>query len=777
MKRIQNQRNAFRYFNRFVLFLVVCPILSLQYGIAQGEAEESAQVQQLERTVVESVRPVPARAPTQVRRTAPAPAPVPEPLIIDDEVPEMSYGDTSSSTALFGSTPLIETPFSVGVIDQEMIQERRAFSAEEALLYEPSVTRPYGGGFYNRADFSIRGFAPDTLQSYRIDGLPLINMAEPAIDDKERIEVLKGPAGLRFGFVPPGGAINYVRKRPTEELSRSISTDVDTFGGIYSQIDISDTLSTGGGNTSVSSAKNPWGKNASAKSPVEGGGTLGYRFVIAGDNFDSYYDNAGGDRLHGSAFLEWKPNDDVSIWTSISGQNRERNGYGGILVSGTGTVFDTGVDSNLMQRWGHNRQESLDFAVGADIQLDDGWMIRTSTSYGEVDRSGYQSWPGPVIDTGDFADFEWLIGTQSWEYWSHHTHLEGELYTGPLKHEFVVGGEYRYIGSSRSPEPRGSNLIGINNVYNLQDLPPLGSDPQGSVLNYEDTEFSFFATDTVELTDWLSVLGGVRYAEIESKYLDPVTGAVSSSYHESVLSPTAAVMFEPAEDVHAYVSYTQGMTMGGTAPLMAVNALENMPPIESSQIEVGVKAELLDDRLYGEFAYFNIEQDLEYLNDDRVYTQDGLRVHEGFEFQLRGQLTDSLQAGVSAMILDADQKDTGDPFLNGRIPDNVPEYKATAWLDWEVPQVPGLALSLNTVFVGERFADSYEQFAMDEYFLINAGARYRFETVDKDWTLRLYLENLSDERYFYAGSFIPGYNGQLEYGAPVSATFSVQVDF
>lgn len=750
--------------------------LAFPWRVIPANAEEAPT--ELDTTVVEGQQPQPR--PRPVVQPAPVPAPVsePEPLILDDEYDEISRGDVISSTALFGDMPLIEVPFSVGVIDQEIIKERRAFTAADALLYEPSITQPFSDGFYNRSDFSIRGFAPDTFQSYRVDGLPYINMVEPAIDDKERIEILKGPAGLRFGFVPPGGAINYVRKRPTPYQYRSISADIDTFGSFYSQIDVSDTLSLGGTTTSYEpSAKNPWSKNPSAKVPLEEGGTLGYRFVAAGDSFDDFYRNAGGDRVFGSAFFEWKPNENVSVWTSISGQNRERQGYGGVAVSGNGILLDTGVQTNLMQPWGHNRQEVLDFAVGADIQLNENWMLRTSTNYGEAARSGYQSWLGPVADNGDFADVEWLIGTQSWDYWSHHTHLEGEFYTGGIKHDLVVGGEYRFTESSRSPQPRGSNVLGINNVYNLQTLPWLGMDPQGSAPFYEDTEFSFFATDIIELSDWFSVLGGLRYAELQGVSIDQLTGASTTSYQESVYSPTGAIMIEPVENVHTYVSYTQGMTQGGTAPMNAINALENLPPLESRQLEVGVKAELVEGRLYGEFAAFQIEQDLEYLNNGLLYVQDGLRVHEGFEFLLSAQVTDNVSAGVSAMFLDPVQEDTGDPLLDGRIPDNVPEYKATAWLDWEVPQVPGLGLSVNGVFVGERFADSYEQYPMEEYFIINAGARYRFLAGDKQFTLRAYVENITDERYFSTGFYAAGYAGQLDYGAPVNATFSVEVEF
>lgn len=695
------------------------------------------------------------------------------PVVIEgrglDEAAPFVSGSFETSAALFGDTPLIETPFSVGIITEGLMEDRRAFSAAEALAYEPSVSRPSEAGFYSRSDFAIRGFAGDNFNSYRLDGLPIIHMVEPIIDDKQRLEVLKGPAGLRYGFMPPGGAINFVRKRPTPRPVTSISADIDTFGSFYTQIDHGNTISLGGpvAPAAPPSGKSPvWDKNPAPL--VSGGPTLGYRFVAAADEFDDFYDNAGGDRVTGSAFIEWKPSEDVSIWASISGQNRERNGYAGVLVSETGRILDTGVRTNTMQRWAHNRQEVIDLAVGADIRVNDHLLFRTSTSYGEAKRSGQQTYNGFTYDNGDFEDYDLNIGEQFWNYWSHHSHLEAQFDTGPLSHDFVIGGEYRYLETGSD---RRSGYLGMNNVHHLRYFSPAAPAPAPVGVGYEYEEISFFATDTIKFTDWLSAMGGLRYGRISSEEVGWYP------YDDSSLSPTAAIMIKPMEHVHTYVSYTQGMQQGGVAPDDAVNAGQVMGPLESRQLEAGVKAELLEKRLYGELAVFQIEQDLEYLDGSRTYVQNGLRVHEGIEFGLRGRLSDSLQAGFSTMFIDAVQEDTGDPGLDGRRPSNTPGYQATAWIEWEVPQIPGLALSLNTIMADKRYANGYEQLEMDNYALLNAGVRYRFQNADQNWTLRLYLENLTDERYHTAGWYEAGYGGMLEYGSPISATFSVQVEF
>ncbi len=210
--------------------------------------------------------------------------------VITGETP-IKYHTENSSVVLFGDVPIIETPFSVAVITQDLIEDRRAFTAKEALQYEPSVSIPQGAGFYNRTDFAVRGFT-GTWEGHFVDGLPFVKSGEPAIDDKQRIEVLKGPAGLRYGFLPPGGAINYVRKRPTPTSYTSISADVNTFGSFYSQIDHSNTVSLGDPIAVVPSGKS----SVVDKNPVfvdPNSPTLGYRLVMRGG-----WGSGGDDVMH-----------------------------------------------------------------------------------------------------------------------------------------------------------------------------------------------------------------------------------------------------------------------------------------------------------------------------------------------------------------------------------------------------------------------------------------------------------------------------------------------
>lgn len=662
---------------------------------------------------------------------------------LDEVIVHGEVGRGPSSVALFAETPLIELPFSVGVYSEQLIEDQRAFTLKEVLQNDPSIAVQMPGGYYGTQNFGARGFQVDNFNGYRLDGLPVINTVAPSIDDKSRVELLKGPAALRFGFMPPGGAINLVRKRPAPELSTSLQFDVDTFGSLYSRVDVSDTVADG---------------------------AFGYRLVLAGDEFDSFYDNAGNDRLMGSFLGEWKPSQSTVLWAAIGAQDFERTGYYGPMITADGVVLDTGVKTNIMQDWARNRHETLDTAIGADITLNESWKVRTSFNYQDTARESRLSYPYSVEDDGDYTEGALLTnGPVEWKSRGAHLHLEGGFATGSLRHDVVVGAQYRAYDTEGE---RSFPDVGPNNAYQLNPLPIPAAGPWRAISGeYEET--GFFATDTIAFTRQVSALFGVRYSRYENVYPDDP----SSNDSASAWSPTLALMYAPVDDVHTYLTYTRGLQDGGFASRFAVNAFEPLGVQESEQWEAGVKGEWIDGRVTAEAAVFQIEQDLVTMDSDGVDGFNGLQRHRGLEFALRGFVTDYLQAGVAAMLLDAEQVDTGDPTMDGKRPQYVPEYQVNLWSEFSVPQVTGLSLTANARIVDGQYLDQTEQFAIDNYWVLGLGARYRFNVNDTEWTLRLNVENALDKRYYESGEFYAGDAGYLGYGAPRSANFSVALRF
>ena len=682
-------------------------------------------------------------------QTTPVPEPASGPdtrlpsMVVTAESPVL-YREESSSAALFADVPLLETPFSVGVYNQELIEDQRAFTLKEVLENDPSVAIQMPGGFYGSQNLALRGFQVDNFNGYRIDGLPMIQTVSPYLDDKSRVEVLKGPAAFRFGFMPPGGAITVVRKRPAADLSTGLQFDVNTFGSLYSQLDVSDTVA---------------------------GGKFGYRLVLAGDEFDSFHDNAGGDRRMGSLLTEWKPTEALTVWASAGGQDLRRNGYYGPMISATGLVLDTGLETNIMQSWARNEQEVFDVAAGADIRFSEDWKLRTSFSYQDTKRDSRLSYPYAVQNNGDFTEGALLTkGPFEWESWGGHLHLEGSFDTGSLRHDVVLGTQCRTYDSHGE---RSFPDVGPNNAYELNPLPIPAPGPWRAI-DFEYEELGFFATDTVKFTEHWSAMLGARYGKYENVYpADPASNDKVDDW-----SPTLALMYAPVEEVHAYLTYTKGLQDGGFAGRTAVNAFAPLGVQESEQLELGVKTEWCDGRYSGELAVFQIEQDLALLDPvTNVESLSGLQRHRGIELAFRGRLAEQWQAGIAAMLLDAEQVDTGNPATDGLTPQYVPEYQVNVWSVLDIPMIPGLALTANARFVDKQYLDQTEQFAIGSYSVLDLGARYRFQAADADWTLRLNVQNVLDNRYYESGEFYPGDAGYLAYGAPVSANFSVQVEF
>lgn len=54
-------------------------------------------------------------------------------------------------------------------------------------------------------------------------GDPFIGFSVPQLFNIERVEVLKGPAGMLYGPDSPGGTINYVTKTPSDTFSGQVT--------------------------------------------------------------------------------------------------------------------------------------------------------------------------------------------------------------------------------------------------------------------------------------------------------------------------------------------------------------------------------------------------------------------------------------------------------------------------------------------------------------------------------------------------------------------------
>ncbi len=109
-------------------------------------------------------------------------------------------------------TPLLDTPQSITVVPQQVIQDQGGTSIQDALRNVPGITFTAGEGGVQGDQITIRGYTARN-DIYR-DGIRDPGWYTRDAFSFDRVEVYKGPSSFAFGRGSTGGAINIVSKLP-----------------------------------------------------------------------------------------------------------------------------------------------------------------------------------------------------------------------------------------------------------------------------------------------------------------------------------------------------------------------------------------------------------------------------------------------------------------------------------------------------------------------------------------------------------------------------------
>src|SRR5450830_1441132 len=178
----------------------------------------------------------------------------------------------------FSDAPLLQTPAAVTVISQKDIHDRQIRNTSEAVKLDASVNDSYNAVGYAE-QFSIRGFTLDNNSSYRKDGVAIPGDTQIPLENKERVEVLKGLAGLQAGVAAPGGVIDFIVKRPTVAPLRTVTLETREWGTLYGAVDLVGRLEDT---------------------------RFAYRVNVAAERLRSYIKGADGNRKFISGAFDWQ---------------------------------------------------------------------------------------------------------------------------------------------------------------------------------------------------------------------------------------------------------------------------------------------------------------------------------------------------------------------------------------------------------------------------------------------------------------------------------------
>ncbi|GGC72256.1 TonB-dependent siderophore receptor [Undibacterium terreum] len=663
-----------------------------------------------------------------------------------------------ASVGGFSSAPIVETPASITVFTQNLMQDLQVRQTTDALKYDASVNDSYNAIGYAE-QFSIRGFALDNSSSYRKDGLAIPGDASIPLENKERIEILKGIAGFQAGFATPGGVINYVTKRPTETPLRSVTVGASERGTLYGAVDL-------GGQFDDS--------------------RFGYRINAADERLRSYVKGADGQRQFGSLAFDWKISPQALLQLDMDYQHKSQLTVPGFqLFNGTDLPRNVSADTMLNSQPWARPVDTRDSNIGLrfEYKLNQNWKASLAANKHEFKRDDFTAFPygcGEIAGycaNGDYDVYDYQSTNESKSPLATQALLQGKFLTAGLQHELTLGfssferkdrfGDYVY------------DYVGTSNIFHPVVVPSSSNVTQNVSLRRHEKEWSVFAQDVLSLTDNLKLHLGARHVHIKrDQYIDADTP--EAKYDRSYLLPNVALVFSPQKNWSVYGSYTEGLEHGGIAPFGSENVNQLLNPNKSKQYELGVKADVGRD-LTVTAAVFQIKKSLEISKllsaDDEfpTYLQAGQEKHTGLELAAQGRITSDLSLGASLTALRARQYDTGDVTLEGKRVTNVPSLKASVYADYAVQQVSGLNVNATVLYSGDKAFSPDNRVTVPGYLVVNLGARYATQIAGTATTLRFNVDNVFDK--FYWRDVTQSLGGYLFPGASRLYKVSAQFDF
>lgn len=652
-----------------------------------------------------------------------------------------------TSSVGFRDKAIINTPFSVAAFPSELIEDQQARTLLDVTKNDPSITPAADPLWFDR--INVRGFYLG-VDAVSRDGLSINDQGSIALENKEAIVVIKGPTATRNGATSPGGALNYVLKRPADEPINSLTAGFDSFGGYGASADFS--------------------RRFGAEKQY------GMRFNFAGEEIRSFIGEVEGDRQLYSGAFDWRATDRLLLEFEFERHDREISTAQSPGLSSFSSLQAArdffprlNAETRPTQPWAVEPNEQTYYSGRATFDINEDWRVKVAAQEARLSRDQRSVRALKIQPNGDYKISHYFGPDQERNNTAWRAVLEGDFTTGNFKHEAAFG--YDYIERDMIYGDAFSGVIGTGNLFKNSDIPNPNPEVDPSYLAYRNRQHSFFFSDTISITECFQVFGGARYTQIDTWDGEPE--GLTKSYDDSEITPTYGVVYKPLPTLSIYGSYSEGIEQGGTAPEHAVNANEILGPLKTEQLEAGVKYELPGGALLTT-ALFQIDKGLEYTDDTNTYVQDGRQVHEGVEVTLAGAVTSRLSMVAGVAYLKPEIEETADVTLIGKQPQGVPQWQANLFANYDLSDfVPGLSINGGIYYSGEKAIDRQNTWMAEDYVRLDAGLRYEQRFNDTTNVIyRLTVENLADETYLANTTF-----GTLNFGSPRSVILSATVDF
>ena len=262
-----------------------------------------------------------------------------------------SYTTTNMATATKLPLSIRETPQSVTVVTRQAIEDQGALALKDVIQNVPGVF--YWTSGPQRQRFYARGLSADNLM---FDGLPVTlsssrlsqDLVDPNIAIYDRVEIVRGAAGLTIGSGNPAAAINLVRKRPTVTPQFSIAGNVGNW--------------------------NRYGIEADIGGPLDQDGTLRARVVGTYNDEESFRDREHSKRnmIYDIIEKDFGSRTTLSVSAMRQEDDLDGNGFTGMPVAVDGSHLDLPRSTSYASGWEYWDKDSTSLFASLEHRFGNG---------------------------------------------------------------------------------------------------------------------------------------------------------------------------------------------------------------------------------------------------------------------------------------------------------------------------------------------------------------------------------------------------------------------
>lgn len=643
-----------------------------------------------------------------------------------------------------GKQTLREIPQSISIVTRQRMDDQNMTTLAEAMQQTTGMTVVNYGS--NTAGINSRGYGLDVIQ---IDGIPVQDSqgawgtSSQDLTTYDRIEVLRGPAGLLQGTGEPGGTVNLVRKRAMADYA--IKTSL--FGGSWDNYR---------GEVDVTGALDSEGK-------VRG------RLVAMYQDKKSFIDDdfARKPLIYGTLEFDLTPQTTISVGATITSMD-SRPTFG-LPTYEDGRVADISRSTFIGSDWDNKHENSNNYFMEAEHRLNNGGELKLRVSALER-RFGLESsaFGDSYIDTAGNFDRVLLGSKGKTSDYGIDAFLTQPFNVLGREHNILIGLNSRVFNSSTAY----AQIYGATqNIFSPQHSlakPDFIYEPADV---FKTSQTGVYGQTRLQVLDNTKLIFGGRLSnwEIELKNNPNGNDKISQKF-----TPYGGLVFDLTEQFSLYASYSdifqpQYYSLGANNKILE--------PRTGNQYEVGVKGELQGGKLNLHAALFRINDENRAMtdpNNPNFSISAGKVRSQGFETEISGRLNSNWDVMAGYAYTETEYLQAEDGLKGLVFATNTPKHNFKLWNKYRISgdNLSGWSIGAGLNILSGVYAyNGVSKWVQDGYTLASAQVDYR---VNKNWDLSLTGNNLFDKKYY---SRMEGWSRQTYFGDPRNFMLTLRGNF